>query len=121
MRISDWSSDVCSSDLLEITADALADFSRRRVDAIILQDSHGVAQAPPIARLLGAFPCVLIVSDAPVVTRHDLIVHDRLAALRASASHLFRPGRRRPAYCLSSSRAEPGRSKRAALDRRGGW
>src|SRR3546814_12920036 len=66
MRISDWSSDVCSSDLRQLAldlvhrADAGAGLHRRRVDALVGdQLLHG--DVGPVERLVGA----VLVADLP--------------------------------------------------------
>src|SRR3546814_18942785 len=55
MRISDWSSDVCSSDLTELTR-ALADFLFDSEEHMIRIDMSEFMEKHSVARLIGAPP-----------------------------------------------------------------
>src|SRR3546814_19504683 len=55
MRISDWSSDVCSSDLTELTR-ALADFLFDSQEHLVRIDMSEFMEKHSVARLIGAPP-----------------------------------------------------------------
>jgi DNA-binding LacI/PurR family transcriptional regulator len=82
-----------------ITADLLADFSRRHVDAIILQNNNSELEEETILRQLEAFPAALMVSSLPPAEglNIDHLHHDRLPAYVQAAEHFAQSGRHRPA------------------------
>ncbi len=82
-----------------ITADLLADFSRRHVDAIIIQNNNSELEEESILGQLEAFPAALMVSSLPPAEglNIDHVHHDRLPAYVQAAEHFAQSGRRRPA------------------------
>jgi len=83
----------------EVTLKLLADFSRRGVDGVVLQEGEQVLQIPSILRQLEKFNAVLIVGDFPPkeIVHVDYLHHDRLPAYVEAANHFAGIGRRRPA------------------------
>jgi len=78
---------------------AIADFSRRGVDAIIVQGQHSIFSSPKIAELIaGLSISILLVSSDPTDAPVDTIHHDRLPAFRAAADHLVSTGRKRTVF-----------------------
>jgi LacI family transcriptional regulator len=79
-----------------VTSRAIADFSRRGVDGIIVQGQHSIFSSPKIAELIAglSMPIVLVSTD-PTDAPVDVIHHDRLPAFRAVADHLAGAGRKR--------------------------
>src|SRR3546814_17508773 len=105
MRISDWSSDVCSSDLLEV-AEILGDAGRRLI-ALQAQAEAAIVAAQPLAPRLPLLQRHDDVAPWKIALGHRAVfgqlppgILGQLAVLkqRHSASPCRGPGRRGPGY-----------------------
>src|SRR3546814_18132573 len=106
MRISDWSSDVCSSDLILIAGEAALDGLQRHDDDVVLV----VAEAALAARGKHADHLACRVPDAkPLADRigpAKQVLHDRVADDADGRSEERRVGKECVSTC--SSRWSPG-------------
>src|SRR3546814_3908257 len=113
MRISDWSSDVCSSDLYRLlleetggTAEGERSVLRDReaglVDGVIIYPS--ALSAGELAERRPDSPLVVLGED-PGPRGTDHVAIDNVAAADDAVSHLIRPGRRRIGFPGHETRA----------------
>src|SRR3546814_1608435 len=84
MRISDWSSDVCSSDLVAAGADALVEAARRPVD-LVMAAIVGCAGLAPTMAAIEAGRDVALANKEALVSAGDLM----MAAARRSGSTIL--------------------------------
>ena len=85
----------------------LGDFARRGVDGVVLEAPPAVAASVKVAAALRAFRAAVVVRpSAKGRPARDLVIHDRLPAIRAAVDHLVARGRRRPLFLLAAYAAE---------------
>src|SRR3546814_16723778 len=82
MRISDWSSDVCSSDLMILTGRPVAADEAHRIGLAdrVVADGTALAAAVELAKQIAAFPQICMNSDRLSAYRQwDFDIEDALA------------------------------------------
>jgi LacI family transcriptional regulator len=75
----------------------LTEFARRRVDAVVFNDAFPAVEDPAVLNMLKSIGPVVMTSPHDLSVPCDLVVVDRLAAVRAIADHFAASGRTRPA------------------------
>lgn len=78
--------------------EVLRQYYRHQVDAIFIDEVAPLVEDGELAKLLGEFPAVIGISHQPVESDFDIIILDRLAALRDATRYLVRAGRKRFLY-----------------------
>ena len=77
----------------------LKSLKMRGADGIVMQVSDvDLLNHPQVAGLIRSFPMRVLVVPEPVSFDADLVIHDRLAAIRHAATYLLKSGRRRLVY-----------------------
>jgi DNA-binding LacI/PurR family transcriptional regulator len=95
---------------------ALVDFARRGVDAVVVNDAFpAMLREPRVRQLLESIGSVVMVSADELNVAGDLLVVDRLTAVRQIVDHFVASGRRRPAMLAP---LEGNRSKWECFDSR---
>ena len=82
----------------DVTVQLLRDLAHRRVDAIVLQDTTGLANRSEIEKLLRHFAAVVVVSIHDSKSQYDTVVNCPDLAVREIADHLVATGRTSPIF-----------------------
>jgi len=82
----------------DVMLHALADFARRRVDAVIMQVGNPALLDDVVTRALEPFKAVVLVSRDPVETTRDLVLQTSGDAIGQAVVHVVRLARKRLAF-----------------------
>ena len=93
----------------------LENLRSRGADGVVMQlGEKPQLDHPRVAELIRAFPLRVLVALEPIAFDADIIIHDRLAALRDATTYLLESGRRRLVY--ASGFLDVNRYKAAAVE-----